>query len=244
MEVAGAVVVRITGGFAAAISRWTFPVLVSVLPHLVTTAAGVTVHPMNSADIEGDAIAIYGMAKQDPEEPPGLTRLVRALLGTRVEVAHLVGSRRAQLVRVKDEWRIYVRKGTPAPRMAFDCGHELAHWWMRRCGYHGDNIEQLCDALGAALVAPRPFFVAVRRRIDDVTEVAEAIGATQSLAVLREGETLGTPVALVGESVRVRGDEWGWPSEAEIRRVARTGHAALRKVKITDEPKRVALIAA
>ncbi len=128
--------------------------------------------------------------------------------------------------------------------MRFDVGHELAHWYYRRTGYSGNDLELRCDALSAALLAPMPFFRSIRRRIVDVPDVAQALGTTQSLAALREGEVLGTPTALVQPArIRIRGDEWGWPSEDELRRYAKAGHAALRKVRISDEPKRVVIVA-
>ena len=63
--------------------------------------------------------------------------------------------------------------------------------------------------------------------------------------MLREGEVLGTPVALVQpHRILARGEPWAWPEEPELRRIGKTGHPALRRVNIKDEPARVALIAA
>ncbi len=64
---------------------------------------------------------------------------------------------------------------------------------------------------------------------------------------LRIGEVTAEPVALVSPKlVRVRGDDWGWPSEREIRRLSRgaDGPQLLRIVRLTDDPRRVFLRAA
>lgn len=63
---------------------------------------------------------------------------------------------------------------------------------------------------------------------------------------LRIGEVTGEPIALVSrKAVRVRGDEWGWPSEEEIRRLSRGDlPPELRAVRLTDDPKRVFLFTA
>jgi hypothetical protein len=201
---------------------------------------------LDRADIEGDALAMYRLAKLEPDQPVALGRLVRALLGTEVQQAAFVRGK-AHLSWFQDRWWIYVHRGIPLARLRFDVGHELGHWWYRRCGYSGEDIELRCDALGAALVAPMPLFRSVRKRISTVVQVARAIGSTQSLALLRDGEVLGTPVALVQDRrVLVRGHEWGWPTEPELRRLAssRSPGPGLRKVTIRDEPNRVGVMVA
>lgn len=128
---------------------------------------------MDRADIEGDAIALYRLAGLEPDEPVAISRLVRALLGTPIQVASFVRGK-AHLSWYLDQWWIYVRAGIAAPRLRFDIGHELAHWWYRRCGYSGEDIELRCDALGAALVAPMPLFSAVRKRTSRIVQIAHA----------------------------------------------------------------------
>lgn len=198
---------------------------------------------MDRADIEGDAIALYRLAGLEPDEPVAISRLVRALLGTPIQVASFVRGQ-AHLSWYLDQWWIYVHAGIALPRLRFDIGHELAHWWYRRCCYSGEDIELRCDALGAAIVAPMPLYSAIRKRTSRIVQIAHAIGVTQSLALLREGEVLGTPVALVQDRrVLVRGEEWGWPAELELRRLAsvRSAVPGLRKVVIRDEARRVGL---
>jgi len=69
-------------------------------------------------------------------------------------------------------------------------------------------------------------------------------GWCQSLALLREGEVLGTPAALVEDRrILIRGEECGWPTEPELRRLAasRSPGPGVRKVLIRDEPGRLGL---
>ena len=150
---------------------------------------------MDRADIEGDALALYRLARLEPDQPVAISRLVRALLDTPIQVASFTRGK-AHLAWHTDQWWIYVRAGIAAPRLRFGIGHELAHWWYRRCGYSGEDIELRCDALGAALVAPMPLFSAVRKRTSRIVQIAHAIGSTQSLALLREGEVLVDGVGL------------------------------------------------
>lgn len=198
---------------------------------------------VDRADIEGDALAMYRLAKLEPDEPVAIGRLVRRLLGTDIQEASFCRGK-AHLTRIGPDWWIYVHAGIPLARLRFDVGHELAHWWYRRCSYFAEDLELLCDALGAAIVAPMPLFRAVRKRTSRVVQVAHAIGSTQSLALLREGEVLGTPVALVEDRrVIIRGEEWGWPTEPELRRLAasRSPGPGVRKVLIRDETRRIGL---
>jgi hypothetical protein len=55
----------------------------------------------------------------------------------------------------------------------------------------------------------------------------------------------GRPIAVVAPAtVRVRGDEWGWPTEREIRRLVLEPVPELVRVSLTDERRRWALLAA
>lgn len=186
-------------------------------------------------EIEAASIEIYRFAHFDPSCPPGIGTLAERLLKTRIRIAPLRS--RAELARVNNEHRIYIREGTTVERMCFEIGHELAHWWFDLTGYKPIDLERACCELGAALVAPAPFFSAVRKRIEDVPSVAAALRATQSLAALREGEVLHRPVLLVQpHRVLRRGHPWPWP------RNLRKPIPGVTKVKITDEAKRVALL--
>lgn len=196
-------------------------------------------------EIEGEALSIYKLAKQDPDRPVSPSRLVRKLLETSVQRLALVGDRESDLACVAGQHVIGVsRRASPARARWLVC-HELAHWWFDRLGYRGEDLEARCDALGAALIAPRPAWRTARRLVgDDVKRLAEMLATTQSLVLLRCGECDGTPAALVGQRrVIVRGIDFAWPDEDVIRRVARSGYPGVRKVRISDEYKRTGLMA-
>ncbi len=198
------------------------------------------------ADIEGDALAIYREAKQEPDRPVSIVRIVRALLHTEVKRADMSHGHESDTCVVYGHQVIAVRKGIPGPRARWLIAHEVAHWWYARIGYRGEDIETRCDALGAALIAPRPAWQTVRRAVGcGIRELAGALATTQSLVLLRRGECDGVPAALVEpRRVLVRGETWGWPDEATVRRVARSGAPGVRRVRITDEWKRSGLMAA
>lgn len=195
------------------------------------------------AEIDRLALELLREAKANPARPVNVNRLVLQLIGTRLRSAPMRTGREGALVRVRDEWRVYLSDTLPLPRARWVAAHEVAHWAFRRCGR--EVSERACDALGAALVAPVPLYDAVRKRTHDVRTVADAMGTTMSVAALREGEVTGRPVALVASSkIVLRGRTWGWPDEREIRRVARVGAAHIVRVRIDDEPDRIALMAA
>jgi hypothetical protein len=197
-------------------------------------------------DVEGDAIAIYRRAGYEADRSVSVVRLVRELLHTEVMRAHLTGQRESDICTSNGKAFIAIRRGIAPARARWRIGHELAHWWYDLTGYRGEDIEARCDALGAALVVPRPAWLSLRRRVgDDVRELAASLATTQSLVLLRRGECEGTPTALVEpRRVIVRGWDFAWPDEAIVRRVARTGHPSLHKVTLTDEGRRVGLMAA
>lgn len=194
-------------------------------------------------EVEADAANIYREADFDPCEPRGIGRLVDGILHSKPQYeANML--RESAIAKVKGVWTIYVRKGIAARRARWLVAHELAHYWLKKIGCVDREVEQRCDALGAALVAPRPAFRAVRRMLGgDSKELADAFATTQSLIMLRRGECEGIPVAVVGARVIVRGDDFGWPGEAELRRIARAGRPEVVRVVLADEG-RVALLAA
>ena len=194
--------------------------------------------------LEGMADAAYREARMDPATP-SVVRLARALLGPD---AIMRGPRPMQgaaaLIRVGDDWRIYVTAALPAAYALFAVGHELGHWLLRREGYHGDDEEREADFLGGALLAPRSAFLAAYRAVGaDFEKLAGAFRSTETGAALRLGEVLHLPLAVVSPAlVRVRGpEEWVWPAEDVLRRWARRPAPGIRKVRLTDDPRRVVL---
>ncbi len=196
-------------------------------------------------ELEGIAEAAYCSAGLDPERPH-VARLARALLGPeaiRRGPRPLHGP--AALVRVGEEWRIVLARGLPPLQAVFAVGHELGHWLLRQHGYDGDDEERDADYLAAALLAPRSAFLAARRVLrDDLPALAATFGMTETAAALRLGEVCRVPLAVVApQTVRVRGPEgWVWPDEASLRRWARGRPLpGIRKVRLTDDPRRVVL---
>lgn len=173
---------------------------------------------------------------------------VRALcthhIGSPPTLAKMRGE--ADLVTVRGQPRIYVRAGTPPGRARWLACHELAHWWLRTAGLaQRDIVEVQCDVLGAILVAPgRAVTRAVRMVGKDPVEIAKTLRTTQSLALLRLGETGHVPSALVeAHRALLRGEAYRWPDEATLRKALRQELDGLRRVRITDEPRRVGLLA-
>lgn len=71
-------------------------------------------------------MAIYKLAGFEPDSPVGIGKLVKSILGTSVEAKPNLRAK-AQISRIGDVWRIYVRKGLTIERMRFEVGHELSH---------------------------------------------------------------------------------------------------------------------
>ncbi len=174
-------------------------------------------------DVDVWQTEIYRRAGADPDEPLAPTALARALLGrdgVRV-VPNGQIPRDAYLARVYDRWFICVRKGLSRERIRFAVAHELAEHALR--GQVAEDIEQACNAIAAAVLAPRRAFT---RRMNEVgqdwEQLALPFGMTQTAAALRAGEAHDMPLAVVSKIVRVRGPEaFVWPAEETVRRWAR-----------------------
>ena len=199
---------------------------------------------LDQADIEGEADRLYRVAGLDSGTAAPIIWLATELLGAGavVPVHMLREPGGACLVRVNGQARIYFRSRLPPMRRDFAIGHELAHWCLRDAE-EGLELERACDALAAALIAPRAAFLkVVARHGARFTRLAKAFATTESLAALRFGETTLEPLALVTpQSVRVRGAVYLWPSEAAIRGLASNAKPGLRKAKLHDDPNRCAL---
>lgn len=195
---------------------------------------------MFRAGAEVEAEAIIRTANFDPLDRPTIQQLSLAHLGTRPAFGDIQAE--AQLVWIEGQPQIVVREGTPPPRARFLASHELAEWWCLDWP-QVPELERWCNAIAAALVAPRRVFRQVyRRRGGDVHAVARDLGTTQSVALLRVGETLGRPVAVVRErGPLVRGQRWRWP------RMSHRDHRpppGTRSVLISDEPARHGFVVA
>lgn len=200
---------------------------------------------MGQLEFEGIAESILKEGAQPDDDAPKLGVLVRSLLGED-SVAYTSGLRGdGALARIGATWRIYVRRGLTVERRAFAISHELAEWWLRvRERYQGEDVEQAANYIAAAIMSPRrAFHRALATYGHDFVELAATFRTTETHVALREAELTHLPRAVVSPAlVRVRGpEEWVWPSESTLRSWARGVTPGLRKVKLTDDPRRVVI---
>ena len=181
---------------------------------------------MDIWDVEGNAAGIFELAKCDPSDPVGPASLIRRILG-RDGLEFIDRSKMrtsvAKLCKVNGAFRVYAANGTDDADLAFNLSHELAEWlyWNE-----ADNEkERACDALAAALVAPRPAFLRMLRVVgEDFGSLAHAFGSTPTSMAMRLGETTQRPVVVITRTHHfIRGREWRWQPEAELRRIAKAG---------------------
>jgi uncharacterized protein DUF955 len=201
---------------------------------------------MDLAELEGLAMLPYAERGIDPENPPPIFDLIRAFLGVRVQrPANMPGPPASRFV-VGGQERIAVKASVPIEYAAFYAAHELGHVLLRRSGFLGADEESCADYLGAALLMPRAAVLALYRAEGFAPRaLAESIVCTQTAAALRLGEVLTAPLAAVSPAViRVRGPSaWVWPDERTIRAWAQRPRPGLSRVRLTDQPRRVALLA-
>lgn len=197
-------------------------------------------------DADAMQVELYERAGLDPNEPAQMLALARGLgLGV-LMMMHppFVGD--GMLQERDGRYTVLLRSKVSRERKRFALAHEIAEWALR--GVVDEQIEDACNAVAAALLAPRRAFLAQANDVGETNweQLALPFGMTQTAAALRAGEVLGMTLAVVRPGlVRVRGSEsWVWPEEGRIRAWA-TGDAGpgLRKAPITDSPRRMALVA-
>lgn len=193
------------------------------------------------AELDREARRLYARARLDPSSAAGPAVLVRRLLGpgaVRVVPAGALSTGGA-IARVGPAWRVYLREGIPPTQARFTLLHELSHWALGP-----GATEEECDALAARLLAPRPAFERALREVGaSYTRLARWFGCTETFAALRFGEVTEEPLVVVAPaSVRVRGRSYSWPSEPELRGLARARAVrGVRRARLRDDPVRVAL---
>jgi predicted transcriptional regulator len=196
-------------------------------------------------ELEGIAEAVLRGGGQEDDTAPKLVALVTKHLGASALEYSQATPGDAALVRIYQDWRIYVRRGLTIERRAFAIAHELAEWWLRvRERYEGEDAEHCANYIAAAILSPRRAFRRALAAVGhDFGELADLFRVTETHAALREAELDGIPRAVVSPAlVRLRGPEsWVWPDEATVRRWTRRSPPQVRKTKLTDDPRRVVL---
>lgn len=147
----------------------------------------------------------------------------------------------AALSKWNNQQYIALADGLSVVEARFLVFHEIVEFVLY--GSTDEQIESACNAIAAALSMPRGAFAqAVRELGEDPHGLAERFQVTATAAALRIGEVTDHPlVALSRTFVWVRGREWTWPEEPELRRIARAGRPGVRVVRL--EPRRAALFA-
>jgi hypothetical protein len=201
---------------------------------------------MDLGDLEALAMSLYIEVGEDPAEPPPATTLARAWLGVRVErVPNQILAGTTYKVDGRD--RISVRSSVAIEYAHFFVAHELGHLLLRRARVPVDEEEEArANYIAAALLMPRPAVLATYRAEGFAPRaLAEMVTCTQTAAALRLAEAMRVPLAAVSPSaVRVRGpDDFVWPDERTLRRWADRPRPGLSRVRLTDQPRRVALVA-
>lgn len=201
---------------------------------------------LDGGGIEGEAEAALTRAQLPLDESPRALALATGLLGPgAVEIVRGRLSTRAALARVGDQWRVYLRAGLDPLDARWCVAHELAEYVLARLDYRGEDVERVADRLAAAMLVPARLVRALAwRRLDAVPLLAERAGVTCTSAALRMGEAAQVPLVVVAPThVHARGPEsWAWPSEAELRKLARRGAPGVARAKLDDDPRRVALV--
>lgn len=201
-------------------------------------------------DPDEEARAILERADEDDAEPPNLMRLALAVTGGRVLLVAPTEVWGLGEVAVGDdgELEVLVSTGQSDVELAWTLAHEVAHVHLRRGGWVGGyrEGEDAADAIAAALLMPRRAFARATRRLGGRAFVglASTFHVTQTAAALRVGEVDRVPVAVIAPThLRVRGPDWAWGLEGELRALARAGRPGLHRSRLTDDAGRVVLVA-
>lgn len=200
---------------------------------------------MDASEVEALAVDFYRRLKLEPERTVDTFRLARLLLGPEAieRGAALVGEP-ARLFSLRGQRRIAISRKLPVEYAQFYVGHELGHIVCDELGYRDEDVERVCDAFGAAVMAPMPAVRAMLRAFGrDHEAIAEEVCATQTWAALRIAECLGIPRAVLTPTrIYARGPEgFVWGPESEVRKLSRGELPGVRKAKLTDDPRRMVI---
>lgn len=193
------------------------------------------------AEAEWEALLAYEEAGLDPEFPLPVGETCKALFGRPPRPIPGL-PREASMAILNNEVEIYYRASMWHGRARFACAHEMGHGRLRR--HHGTGgllLEAKADLLGACLLAPRPAFLRMVKKLGhSVYDLAHAFDTTHATALLRLGEVTGRPVRLLGQRERVRGEPFVWPDVRKC--LAGRCRNVVHPIKLADE-KKVGLMA-
>jgi hypothetical protein len=201
------------------------------------------------AEIERSVEEMYARARLSPSEPCGAVKLATAVLGEAcvqyVDRGRLPGR---AAVTCRAGVVIHLIRGLSLRELNHSAAHELGEWHLNANGYAGPDTEELVGQFAAALCVPRrAFHAGVRALGENIPALSKAFGVSQSLMVLRVGECLGRPTALITRNrIRTRGGRHDWPrTRGEWKQlVDRPWSGGLIVQRIHDAPGRVALVRA
>lgn len=200
----------------------------------------------NDFDADGEAAALRRMAHE--LEDCGDPLVIAKRLGLRVkrrDGAFMKGQH--AFLHWEDGPTMSVLKSLPWQRKRWAVGHELGEYRLKQLRYMGEDIERRAHEIAAALLMPRRAFVS-RARAVPVEQLALDFRVDQTAASLRLGETriVEAAVVVTPSKTYARGEEgFVLPADGRLREIARAphGYPGLRKVRLTDDPRRIAMFA-
>jgi len=201
---------------------------------------------MTPDDLERTAEMLLHVAHVNAGEPTKPEALVRKLLGPASVFSVKAHSlpRDGTFALVNGAPKIYLRKGLPPVRRRWALCQELAEWWLWREGLRNERTLADVERIAAGLLIPRAAFSQALARVGgESRRMAQHFGTSETCLVLRMSELTRVPLALVSpQKVRLRGAEFGWPSEQQMRTLSHTLRLpGIRKVRLQDDRRRLAL---
>jgi hypothetical protein len=204
-------------------------------------------------DPNAERLQIIRRAKLNPDKVYSALQIAKALeLGVAFYPQHVL--RGLDALRFYPRGRahkaeIALRRGMVPIRRAWCILHEIGEDHLELIGYREADVEQMANAIAACLQMPAGIFTIQARDAEhDLSDLATQFASTQTAVALRLAEVGELEAAVVVTPHRVyaraMNEEFVLPDADELRRIARRGnHPGLRKVAITDDRKRTALMA-
>lgn len=205
-------------------------------------------------DAEGEAGAIRSAAGVDRDDVVSVLDLAKKLsVGVAFYPQNLLRGLDARVFWPRGRGHppeIALRRGLTLRRRAWCIAHELAELQLARSQYDRGDVEIVANAAAAALIMPRgPFRAAVQEHGFSLPELAADFACEETAAALRLGEVgVVAAVAVICPTrvhVRASNDEFVFPSEKELRRLARLAGPSgvvAHRLQVGDRPRRVALL--